>query len=93
MRLARYGETGTRTYVCEIVPNSPAEESRQIAVNDMLTAVDGRDVSAMTLDQINDMIRGPVGTSVVLDMTSERAGFIKVSLSRRSYGYANAVTY
>ena len=47
----------------------------------------------MTLDQINDMIRGPVDTSVVLDMTSERAGFIKVSLSRRSYGYANAVTY
>ena len=52
MRLARYGETGTRTYVCEIVPNSPAEESRQIAVNDMLTAVDGRDVSAMTLDHL-----------------------------------------
>ena len=42
MRLARYGESGNKTFVCEIVPNSPAEESRQIYLNDVVTHVDGQ---------------------------------------------------
>ena len=42
MRLARYGESGNKTYVCEIVPESPAQESRQISLNDVVTHVDGQ---------------------------------------------------
>jgi len=86
MRLARYGESGTRTYVCEIVPNSPAAESRQVSVNDLVTHVDSQDVAQLSLDRINALIRGPVGTTVTIDAVSEAGGSKKISLTRRSYG-------
>ena len=82
MRLARYGESGNKTFVCEIVPNSPAEESRQIYLNDVVTHVDGQDLTIMTLDQVNMCIRGPV---VNIQTTSEY-GARTIPLERRTYG-------
>jgi hypothetical protein len=85
MRLARYGESGNKTYVCEIVPESPAQESRQISLNDVVTHVDGQDVTIMTLDQVNMCIRGPVGTVVNIQTMSEY-GARTIPLTRREYG-------
>ena len=37
MRLACYANTGTQPYVCEIVPNSPAADSRQVSLHAHIT--------------------------------------------------------
>jgi len=86
LRLARYQDSGNTTYVCEIVPNSPAFESRQVSINDIVTHVDNQDVLPMSLNNVNAAIRGPVGSNVVITMTAAAGGTKTVTLSRRAYG-------
>jgi C-terminal processing protease CtpA/Prc len=86
MRLACYANTGTQPYVCEIVPNSPAADSRQVAIEDRVTHVDQQDVTSMSLDRINSLIRGPVGTNVLINLVDKGGQPKTVTLTRRAYG-------
>ncbi len=45
------------------IPNTPAEKAG-IQAKDAILAVDGRDVTQMTTDQVAALVRGPAGTTV-----------------------------
>lgn len=65
-----------------VLENSPAAESR-MQRGDVITAVDGRSVRGMNLNQIGDMIGGPAGTPV--QITIDRNGRPATArLTRRS---------
>jgi len=49
------------------IPNTPAERAG-LRAKDLILAVDGRDITSMTSDQIATLIRGPAGTKVRLTM-------------------------
>jgi len=52
----------------------------------MLTSVDNQDVTPLSLDKINSMIKGPVGSSVVITLKSAQGGTKTVTLTRRQWG-------
>ena len=79
----RYEQTGGRIYVCEIVPNSPADESQVVRVGDILLSVDGQRVQGMQLDSVNRLIAGPVGSSVNVEFQHEDGTTSRISLTRR----------
>ena len=45
------------------IPNTPAEKAG-IQAKDVILAVDGRDVTQMTTDQVAALVRGPAGTQL-----------------------------
>jgi carboxyl-terminal processing protease len=49
------------------IPNTPAERAG-LRAKDLILAVDGRDITKMSTDQIATLIRGPAGTKVRLTM-------------------------
>jgi len=49
------------------IPNTPAEKAG-IQARDVIMAVDGRDVTQMTTDQVAALVRGPAGTQVRLTL-------------------------
>jgi carboxyl-terminal processing protease len=49
------------------IPNTPADRAG-IRAKDIILAVDGRDITQMTTDQIASLIRGPAGTKVRLTL-------------------------
>jgi C-terminal processing protease CtpA/Prc len=79
----RYGQTGSRIHVSEIVPKSPAEESREVRVGDILLSVDGQQVQGMHLDSVNRLIAGSVGSSVNLEFQHEDGSTSRISFTRR----------
>jgi C-terminal processing protease CtpA/Prc len=66
-----YDQTGGRIYVCEIIPGSPADESREVQVGDILLSVDGQRVQGMQLESVNRLIAGTVGSSVTVEFQHE----------------------
>lgn len=78
-----YDQTGGRIYVCEIIPGSPADESREVQVGDILLSVDGQRVQGMQLDSVNRLIAGPVGSSVNVEFQHEDGSTSRTSLTRR----------
>jgi C-terminal processing protease CtpA/Prc len=69
--------------VSEIVPKSPAEESREVRVGDILLSVDGQQVQGMHLDSVNRLIAGSVGSSVNLEFQHEDGSTSRISFTRR----------
>ena len=69
------------TVVQRIIPGGPAELGGQLQANDRITGVgqgvrgDITDVIGWRLDDVVDMIRGPKGSIVRLEILSERDGF------------------
>jgi len=53
--------------VLSIIPGNPAEEAGIIA-GDVFIEVDGKVLDGMTTDQVADLVRGEVGTDVLLTM-------------------------
>lgn len=51
--------------VQEIYPNSPAEKAGMLA-KDILKAVNGKDITQLTLSDVVDKIKGPEGTDVTI---------------------------
>jgi len=84
MRLAWYEQTGGRIYVCEIVSASPASESGEVRVGDILLSVDGQRVQGMQLENVNRLISGAVGSTVNLELQHEDGSTSRLSLQRRS---------
>ena len=68
--------------IVKVEEDGPAAEAG-VQVGDLLTAVEGQDISAMTIDEIKDMVRGKENTTVQL--TFERDGeTLILDVERRS---------
>jgi carboxyl-terminal processing protease len=52
------------------IPNTPASRAG-VRANDIILAVDGRDVTAMQPDQVATLVRGPAGTKVRIKFARE----------------------
>jgi hypothetical protein len=73
-----------RVEVTRIVPNSPADKAG-IAVGDVLLKVNGKSVQSLPLKQVADMIFGPVGSKIKIDMiqaATGRTNHIKITRQR-----------
>jgi C-terminal processing protease CtpA/Prc len=68
--------------VCEIVPGSPADQSREINIGDIILSVDGTRVHGMQLDAVNRLIAGQVGTTVNLEFQHENGQVSRATLKR-----------
>ena len=55
--------TEDKSYVSEIIPDSPADKAG-LQVNDVLLEIDGSDVSTMSLTEISNLMKGETGTKV-----------------------------
>jgi carboxyl-terminal processing protease len=68
--------------IVKVEEDGPAEEAG-VQVGDLLTAVEGQDISAMTIDEVKNMVRGKENTRV--QMTFYRDGEILIlDVERRS---------
>jgi carboxyl-terminal processing protease len=63
------------------IPNTPAERAG-LRAKDIIIAVDGRDITKMTTDQIAGLIRGPAGTQVRLTIVRGDQPPFDVTLTR-----------
>jgi carboxyl-terminal processing protease len=63
------------------IPNTPAERAG-LRAKDLILAVDGRDITKMTSDQIATLIRGPAGTKVRLTIKRGTQAAFDVELTR-----------
>lgn len=70
--------------MCEIVPGSPAYESGQIYVGDILLSVDGQRVQGQRLDAVNRMVSGPIGSPVTLEFQHEDGSTARLTINRAS---------
>jgi len=59
--------------IVEVLPDSPADRAG-LAVGDLITSVDGKDVNGLELDQLVELIRGKVGSSVELGLRRPSTG-------------------
>ena len=73
----------------DVLENSPASEGR-LQRGDIITGVNGRSARGMNLSKVADMIGGPSGTSVSLQI-SRNGGSHSVTLRRRSV-YVSSVS-
>jgi carboxyl-terminal processing protease len=63
------------------IPNTPAERAG-IRAKDVILAVDGRDITQLTTDQISGLIRGKAGTTVRLTLVRGSQPPFDVELTR-----------
>lgn len=68
--------------VVKVEENGPAAEAGVVS-GDIVVAVDGQDVSGMTLDEVKNMVRGEEGTRVKL-MLKRNGEALTVELERRA---------
>lgn len=60
----------TDVLVFSVLPGSPADRAG-IKVDDRITAIDGKSVARMSPDEIEEMLRGPVGKAVTLTIVRQ----------------------
>ena len=73
------------TFVLEPFRESPAEQGG-IQVGDVLLKVDGTEITAgMRLDDVTALIRGPIGTTVVITVRHPGGDEAQISLVRQRY--------
>lgn len=68
------------TYITYVFPNSPAQQA-MLMPNDMITAIDGKEIEGMSLDNVSKMIRGQVGTKITMQIYNQ-AGSRQVEMVR-----------
>jgi carboxyl-terminal processing protease len=76
----------------EVIPGSPADG--HLKAGDIITAVDGKDVTGQTIDQVRPQIIGKQDTAVVL--TVQRAGAaapLDIKLTREPFSLPLVATY
>ena len=64
----------------QMLAGGPAEQSRKIRLGDRLVAVEGKQISRLSIDAVRDMLVGPEGSTVTLLLHSGR----RVELVRRA---------
>ncbi len=68
------------TLVAALQPGSSAE--KLLAINDIIKSIDGIPIDGMALSDMADLIKGPAGTSVHLDVERHGTGRVSVDLNR-----------
>jgi C-terminal processing protease CtpA/Prc len=68
--------------VAALQPGSSAEKS--LAINDHIRSIDGISIDGMDISDMADLIKGPTGTSVRLDVERQGAGILSVDLNRHT---------
>ena len=63
-----------------MLAGGPAEQSRKIRLGDRLVAVEGKQISRLSIDAVRDMLVGPEGSTVTLLLHSG----LRVELVRRA---------
>ncbi|HET8906588.1 MAG TPA: S41 family peptidase [Ktedonobacterales bacterium] len=79
-----------------IIPDSPAAKSGKLKPGDFITAVDGKDISGMTIAQVRPLITGKAGTSVTLTIkrsSTKLPTVFDVTLVRASFTAPIVVSY
>ncbi len=79
-----------------IIPDSPAAKSGKLKPGDLIIAVDGKDITGMTIDQVRPLITGKAGTDVTLTIKRVSANppaTFDVTLTRASFTAPVVVSY
>ena len=79
-----------------IIPDSPASKSGKLKPGDLIIAVDGKDISGMTIDQVRPLITGKAGTQVTLTIkriSTNPPTVFDVTLTRDSFTAPIVVSY
>jgi carboxyl-terminal processing protease len=80
----RYDDMGTQgVEIRSVIPESPAEAAR-LQAGDVLTHVDGKVVTSMSLDQVSDLLRGDIGSQVAMTLLRKANGRTETVTIRRS---------
>jgi hypothetical protein len=66
--------------VADLKPGSSAEN--KLVINDIILSIDGIPIDGMPLSDMADLIKGPAGTSVLLDVKRQGTGIVSVNLNR-----------
>ncbi|MBL9080001.1 MAG: PDZ domain-containing protein [Planctomycetes bacterium] len=77
-----------RLVVNEIAPGGPAQKAR-VPVGAILRAVDRQPIDGLSFEQVRDRIQGPIGSTVVLTLETERE-VLDVVVQRAALGGAAA---
>ena len=77
---APLGET-CQLVIVKPIEDSPAQRAGLLA-GDIVTAIDGRPVDGMTVEEAVAKVRGPKGTTVVLTVVRDGAAPIEISITR-----------
>ncbi|MGE5334597.1 MAG: S41 family peptidase [Nitrososphaerota archaeon] len=79
-----------------VIPDSPASKSGKLKPGDLIIAVDHKDISGMTIDQVRPLITGKEGTSVTLTIKRPSAKpptTFDVTLTRSTFTAPIVVSY
>ncbi len=92
--LANIGVTlrseGKKLLVLETVPFSPA--ARELNVNDEIISIERKSAMMLSLDEANELMSGPQGTSIELQVLSTGAGLRTIRLARQTL-FSPSVAY
>lgn len=70
--------------VHDMTENGPAAQSGKVKINDIVVAIDGKNISGIAFDKVLDMIRGKEGTYLLLTLKHENAPLpVQVTLKRQ----------
>jgi carboxyl-terminal processing protease len=72
VRILQLGDPPQLTIVGPPEPGSPAASS-DIRSGDLIVAIDGKDTNGMDMEEVLNLMRGPVGSAVVLSVQHEDA--------------------
>jgi carboxyl-terminal processing protease len=76
----------------EVIPGSPADG--HLKAGDIIIAVDGKNVTGQTIDQVRPLIIGKQGTSVVLTVQrASEAASLDIKLTREPFSVPLVATY
>lgn len=71
-----------------VIPDSPAARSGKLKPGDLITGVDGKDITGLTIDQVRPLITGKAGTNVTLTIkrvSTKAPTILDVTLTRDSF--------
>jgi carboxyl-terminal processing protease len=70
--------------IAELIKGSPAEQSGQIRINDLLVEIDGISIAARPFEEVLDMLKKKEKTQIVLGFRRDDAKLIRVPLMKRA---------
>lgn len=79
-----------------VIPDSPADKSGKLKPGDFIVAVDHKDITGMTIDQVRPLITGKADTQVTLTIkrtSATTATVFDVTLTRSSFKTPIVVSY
>ena len=71
--------------IADLIPGSPAAESGNVRVDDLLVEIDGTPISTLEFDQVLDLLKGKHGSSITLGLQRLDQGdrLLRVNLVKR----------